>query len=190
MSENVRVNRSKLWLLGAVCVAPIVASYIAFYMSPPGTRTNYGELLETRRLPEAVVALVDGTPFSLSRLRGKWLLLSVDAGTCGDYCRRKLFNMRQLRLAQGKDMERIERVWLISDNAPVPKDVAGEFHGTWLLRAAGSELLGQLPAEHSASDYLYLVDPLGNLVLRYGRDSDPVKIIKDLTRLLKVSGIG
>jgi cytochrome oxidase Cu insertion factor (SCO1/SenC/PrrC family) len=190
MSENVRNSRVKLWLLGAVCVAPVAAAYFAYYFSPPGKRTNYGELLETRPLPKAQLLLADGTPFQLDQLRGKWILLTVDAGSCADFCRRKLFNMRQLRLTQGKDMERIERAWLISDAAPLPSDVVGDYRGTWMIRAAGSELLKNLPATNATEDYLYLIDPLGNLVLRYGREVDPTKIIKDLARLLKNSRIG
>lgn len=190
MSENARNNRINLWLIGAVCVAPVAASYFAFYVSPPVKRTNYGELLEVRPMPEAPLRLADGTSFQLSQLRGKWVLLTVDAGGCGEFCWRKLFNMRQLRLGQGKDMERIERAWLISDDAPSPPSVKSNFQGTWMIRAAGSELLKQLPAARATSDYLYVVDPLGNLVLRYGHDVDPVNIIKDLARLLKTSRIG
>ena len=76
-------------------------------------------------------------------------------------------------------------MWLaMSENARIPKTTLS------LIRAAGSDLLGQLPVAHSAADHLYIVDPLGNLVLRYPRDADPGRIIKDITRLLKTSRIG
>ena len=190
MSENARSRHTSLWLLGALCAAPVVASYLVFYVAPPDSHTNYGELLETRPLPEARLQLVDGTAFELSRLKGKWVLLMVDSGNCDEFCRRKLFTLRQLRLAQGKDMERIERAWLISDDTMPSAAAMSEYQGTWLIRAAGSELLQQLPAERALADHLYLVDPLGNLVLRYPRDADPLKIIQDLARLLKTSRIG
>ena len=190
MSENVPRSRINLWLIGALCVAPVVASYVAFYLLPPAGHTNYGELLETRPLPQARLQLIDGTPFQLDRLKGKWLLLMVDSGGCDEYCRRKLLNLRQLRLTQGKDMDRIERVWLFNDNTAPPAAVITDFPGTWLVRAAGSELLAQLPAQRTPADHIYVVDPLGNLVLRYPRDADPTKIIKDLARLLKTSRIG
>lgn len=190
MSKNARSSRTSLWLIAALCVAPVLASYIAFYFAPPAAHTNYGELLATKPLPEARLQLADGTAFEFSRLRGKWVLLMVDSGKCDEFCRRKLFNLRQLRLAQGRDMERIERAWLISDNAAPPASVAGDFQGTWLIRAAGSELLGHLPAGRAWADHIYVVDPLGNLVLSYPRDADPTRIIKDLARLLKASRIG
>lgn len=187
MSENAR-SRASLWLIGVLCAAPVIVSYVAYYFAPPEGHTNFGELLETRPLPEAPLQLADGTAFSLSRLKGKWVLLMVDTGDCPEYCRRKLFTLRQLRLAQGKDRERIERAWLISDGA-APAVMSG-FEGTWIVRAAGSELLKQLPAQGSPSDHIYIIDPLGNLVMRYARDAEPGKIIKDLTRLLKASRIG
>lgn len=190
MSENPRSSRTSLWLIGILCAAPVVASYIAFYFAPPAGHTNYGELLATGPLPDARLKLADGTAFQFSQLRGKWVLLMVDSGRCDEYCQRKLFSLRQLRLTQGKDMERIERAWLIADDMMPAAAVVGDFQGTWLIRAAGSELLGQLPVAGALADHIYVIDPLGNLVLRYPRDADPGRIIKDLARLLKTSRIG
>ena len=190
MSENARASRINLWLIGVLCAAPVVAAYVAYYFAPPAAHTNHGELLAMGPLPDARLELADGTPFALSRLRGKWVLLMVDSGGCDEFCRRKLFSLRQLRLTQGKDMERIERAWLISDDVAPAAALAADFPGTWLISASGSELLRQLPAARASSDHIYVVDPLGNPVLRYARDADPGGIIKDLARLLKASRIG
>ncbi len=190
MSEDARSSRASLWLIGALCAAPVVASYVAYYFAPPAGHTNYGKLLATGPLSDARLELADGTAFQFGRLRGKWVLLMVDSGHCDEFCRRKLFGLRQLRLTQGKDMQRIERAWLISDNVAPTAAVVADFPGTWLIRAAGSELLGQLPAGGALADHIYLIDPLGNLVLRYPRDADPSGIIRDLVRLLKTSRIG
>ena len=190
MSENAPDSRLSLWLIGALCLAPVVASYFAYYVAPPARHTNYGELMHAQPLAEAHLRLADGTAFTLGQLRGKWILLMTDPAQCDEPCRRKLFTLRQLRLTQGKDMERIERAWLISDDAPLPAAVAADYRGTWLIRAAGSELLKRLPADRPSAEYLYVVDPLGNVVLRYAREAEPGKMIKDLTRLLKTSRIG
>jgi len=190
MSESARGNRINLWLIGALCAAPVVASYFVFYVMPPAGHVNYGELMNARPLPPARLQLIDGSAFELSRLQGKWILLMVDSGRCAEDCRRKLFTLRQLRLAQGKDMERIERVWLIDDDVAPARELAADYEGTWQVRAAGSELLRQLPVGSALADHLYVVDPHGNLVLRYARDADPTRIIKDLTRLLRASRIG
>ena len=190
MSENARKNRSSLWLIGALCVLPVVASYFAYYVAPPRQHTNYGELMNAEPLPDARMRLADGTAFELKQLRGKWILLMTDSANCGEDCRRKLFTLRQLRLTQGKEMERIERAWLISDEAPLPPGLTEDYRGTWVVRAGDSGLLKRLPAERSPAEHIYIVDPLGNIVMRYAPAAEPGRIIKDLTRLLKTSRIG
>jgi cytochrome oxidase Cu insertion factor (SCO1/SenC/PrrC family) len=183
-------NRWSLWLIVALCVAPVVASYVAYYVMPPAGHTNYGELMNAPPLPNARLRLVDGAPFEMSALRGKWVLLMADTAQCNDACQRKLFTLRQLRLTQGKDMDRIERAWLISDDGAVAEKLADEYRGTWFIRAGAGEVLKGLPVKRPVADYIYLVDPLGNVVLRYAYDAEPGRIIKDLTRLLKTSRIG
>ena len=190
MSENAPKSRATLWLIGILCIAPVAASYYAYYVAPPERHTNYGELMNAPPLPDARLSLADGAAFNLHQLRGKWILLTVDTAQCGEACRRKLFTLRQLRLTQGKDMERIERAWLISDDVPLAAQLADDYRGTWLVRAAASELLKSLPAEGALDGYIYVIDPRGNPVLRYARDADPARMIKDLTRLLKTSRIG
>ena len=182
MSENAPRSRASLWLIIGLCVAPVVASYLTFYFFTPKAQVNDGELV--------AMQLTDGSPFGLERLRGKWVLLIADGGNCAADCAKKLFTIRQLRLAQGREMNRIERVWLINDSATPAAGAVEPFAGTWLVRAAGSDLLKALPAENGVERFIYLADPLGNLVLRYPLDADPSLIIKDITRLLKTSGIG
>lgn len=179
-----------LWLLVALCVAPVVASYVAYYLWPPSGKVNYGELIEPRPLPDATLALADGTPFPWHQLKGKWVLAMADSGNCDAYCQRKLLYLRQVRLAQGKEMDRVERAWLITDGAIPPAPVVAEYPGTWLVRAGGSELLKRFPVQGALADHIYVIDPHGNLMMRYPRDADPRKIVKDIARLLRVSGIG
>lgn len=183
-------NRWSLWLIVALCVAPVIASYVAYYVTPPAGHTNYGELLNAPPLPPAQLRLVDGAPFEMSALRGKWVLLMADSAQCNEACQRKLLVLRQLRLTQGKEMERIERAWLISDEGAVAPGLAEEYRGTWLIRAGAGAILKGLPVERPLTDYIYVLDPLGNVVLRYARDAEPGRMIKDLTRLLKTSRIG
>ena len=181
MSENARKSRASLWLILALCIAPVVASYVMYYVLPPQQHTNYGELMDALPLPDPRLRLADGTAFQLSQLRGKWILLTADAAQCGEACQRK-------------NMDRIERAWLISDDAEIAKSVADkvaqDFHGTWAVRAAASDLLKRLPADGPLAGYIYVVDPLGNVVLRYASDAEPARMIKDLSRLLKTSRIG
>ena len=188
--EPVIKSRWTLWLIVALCVAPVIASYVAYYVAPPSGHTNYGDLLNAPPLPDAPLRLADGTPFVISALRGKWVLLVADSAQCNETCQRKLFTLRQLRLTQGKEMDRIERAWLISDDSAIAPKLTEDYRGTWLIRVGAADILKSLPAERPVADYIYVLDPLGNVVMRYGSDADPSRIIKDLTRLLKTSRIG
>lgn len=184
-----------LYLLLVLCLAPVVASYYAYYVMPPSGRTNYGDLISPQRpLPALTLHELDGRPVDPASLRGRWLMVQVDGGDCGDYCQRKLWQMRQVRLTTGKDAERVERVWLISDTAPLPTLVMREYEGTRFLRADVAELKSflALPASADAqlSDYIWLVDPIGNLMLRWPRNADPNRMKRDLGKLLNASQIG
>src|SRR5688500_6473020 len=184
-----RRSRRSLWLIVALSVAPVAASYLLYYTWEPGRTVNHGELLEPRPLPDPPLAAADGTAFRISQLRGKWILVSVDGGRCDAHCEKKLLYMRQLRLTQGKNLDRVERLWLVSDEAAPRGGKALAAEGTRLARAA-PDLMRAFPAARSAADHIYLVDPLGNLMMRFPRDPEPRLMIKDLARLLKASQVG
>jgi cytochrome oxidase Cu insertion factor (SCO1/SenC/PrrC family) len=174
----------------AACAVPVVAGYLAYHFFPPAGRVNYGELVDAKVLPARGLHTVDGAPFGLDALRGKWVLLQVDRAACATPCATKLFNMRQVRLAQGKDMDRIERLWVLLDDGRPGAELARLVEGAVIARAGDGALVHALPTTGEVSDHIYLVDPLGNLVLRFPRDADPRRMIKDLQRLLKYSRIG
>ena len=176
--------------IAALCLAPFVAALVAYYWWQPQGAMNYGELIPVRPLSDPPLRHLDQRAFKLSELKGKWVLLQLDEADCKAACQTKLYNMRQVRLAQGREMERVERVWLILDDAPLETMLMREYDGTRMLRAAGSPLIAAFPPSASARDHIYLIDPLGNLMLRFPRDADPRRMHKDLLRLLKVSRIG
>jgi len=184
-----------LYLLLAVCVAPVIASYTAYYLLPPSGRTNYGVLIEPQRpLPALTLRRLDGSAVQAASLRGSWLMVQVDSGACDAACAKKLWQMRQVRLTTGKDADRVQRVWLIVDEAPLATSLMREYDGTLSLRARADEVAAflPLPAEPGArlADPIWLIDPLGNLMLRWPKDADPSRMKKDLIKLLKASGIG
>ena len=189
-----RKSQRMLLLIAAVCLAPFVASFTLYYFWQPSGRVNYGELVEGVTLPAGSLALLSnsgaGKPFDFTQLRGRWIFVTVDSGACDDYCQKKLWKMRQVRLTQGKYPERIERAWLVSDTQSVAPTVLKEYDGTWIASAQDNAVLKLLPHRDAQRDHIYLVDPLGNVVLRYPKDADPSLMKKDLTRLLKVSRIG
>ncbi len=185
-----RRGRLKAVFILLVCAAPTVAAYLAFYVWPPQSRLNYGELIEPRPVATASLATLDGRAFSLADLRGKWVMVQFDDASCAEPCSQKLFNMRQSRLAQGREADRIERVWVVLDDGVPSAELARLTEDVRLVRGKGTGLMGEFPAPESVRDHIYLMDPLGNLMLRFPRNADPRRMIKDLQRLLKVSRVG
>jgi hypothetical protein len=176
--------------IAALCLAPFIAALIAYQYRAPQGGMNYGELIPARPLIDPPLRHMDRRPFRLSELKGKWILLQLDGGDCAAACRAKLYNMRQVRLAQGRERDRVERVWLILDEAPLETQLMREYDGTRMLRAADSPLLAEFAPAGGARDHIYVIDPLGNLMLRFPKNADPGRMHKDLARLLKVSRIG
>lgn len=176
--------------IAALCLAPFAAALVAYFYWQPQGGTNYGELIPVRTLTDQPLRRLDQRAFRLSELRGKWILLQLNQADCAAACRAKLYNMRQVRLALGREMERVERVWLILDEAQLETQLMREYDGTRMLRAAGSPIIAEFPPAGKVSDHIYLIDPLGNLMLRFPKNADPRRMLKDLARLLRASRIG
>jgi cytochrome oxidase Cu insertion factor (SCO1/SenC/PrrC family) len=187
-------GRWKLFAVLAVCAFPLIASYFTYYIIKPQSRNNYGTLIDPRLypIPQLGTATLDGKPLALDAYKGKWIMLQVGDSECPDACKKQLFEMRQLRLMQGKEMDRIERVWLITDDKPVETTLIRQYDGMHIMRARVDALKAWLPVEPNTTiaDHIYLIDPLGNLMMRFPKDSDPNKVKKDLSKLLKASSIG
>ena len=183
-----------LYLVLAVCAAPVILSYFTYYVIKPERRNNYGALIDPRQYPISDLGSValDGQPASLANFHGKWILLQADTGACEKRCADKLYYQRQLRMTQGKERDRIERVWLVTDDAPLSTVLMKEYDGTHILRVDAKKLAAWLPldAGTAVEDHLYMIDPLGNLMMRFPKDPDYNKVKKDITKLLKASSIG
>ncbi|MES2831893.1 MAG: cytochrome C oxidase subunit I [Pseudomonadota bacterium] len=188
------MGRWKLLAILLVCASPLLASYLSYYVIKPEGRTNYGEILDPRLYPLPMLkgAALDGSPTELTAYKGKWIMLQVGGSDCNEACKTRLYEMRQLRLAQGKAMSRIERVWLIPDSQPLDTALMREYDGTRMLRVQPALLEKWLPVAAGAAvtDHLYLIDPLGNLMMRFPKQADPNKVKKDLGKLLRASSIG
>lgn len=178
-----RRNRRTLILLALVTAAPVIASYSAYYLWPRERQVNYGLLLPTAPAPE-VPAMRDGKPFTLADLRGKWVLLMAGDAACDASCAKALYATRQARTIQGREMERVVRVWLVPDGVPSAALLAEHPD---LVVATAPAGLSRFPA---GPERIYLLDPLGNQVLAYPRDPDIKAMARDLGRLLRASRIG
>ena len=178
--------RRTLLLIAAIGIAPIVASYAAYYIWPPQARINYGELLPTRPAPLLEGVRSDGRTFRLADLRGRWVLLMSSPARCDVICERMLYATRQARTIQGGDQDRVVRVWLVPSEGDVPPALLARHPGLEVVRIAQAA-----QANLATSDRrIYLIDPLGNWVLAWPADPDIKALAKDLGRVLRASQIG
>lgn len=180
VDQSSKGSRKTFYLLVAVCFAPILASYITYYFWRPATGLTYGQLLKIQPVPDFSMTTLAGKPAALTQFKGKWLLVVADKAACAENCRAALHAMRQFRVAQGKDMGRVERLWIVTDKAEIASDVMAAAEGAAIWRAETG-----IPLPGVVEDGFYLIDPLGNQVIRYGRNADPVKVIKELAKFLK-----
>jgi cytochrome oxidase Cu insertion factor (SCO1/SenC/PrrC family) len=181
--------RAKLVGLASLFLLPIAASIVAYNLVEPGKTSNFGELL----LPPASITTQpftrpEGAAFAFSQLAGRWVLVASDSGACPQPCRDKLATLRQVRLALGRNAVRVERVFVVDDVRPLEPSIAGEFAG--MIVALTPQGLS-IPAG-AANDraHVYLVDPHGNVMMRWPAGADRKRMLGDLQRLLKASQIG
>lgn len=192
-TQRTRVGRIKMLLVWAVCAAPVVASYFMYYVVRPEGRTNHGALIQpVRAMPEpAALPLfnLQGSPVLPASLKGQWLLVSVAGGACEAACEKTLYLQRQLRESLGRDKDRVDRVWLVSDGAPVREALLPALQQATVLRAPQVDLARWLEPEtgRQLADHLYLVDPRGDWMMRFPANVDFTKAKRDLSRLLKAS---
>jgi hypothetical protein len=189
-SSNARSGRLQLILIALVFLGPLaLAAWLYFGGSAlaPGGRSNHGVLLEP------IVTLDEALPDSpVAALHEEtWLLIYPHAGACEESCRDQLYTLRQSRLMLGKEMDRLQRVFLHGDIPPDTVFLAEEHADMVALQDAELQALleAKRPAGLAAGGF-YLVDPLGNLVMYFGPDIDPYDMVDDVKHLLRLSRIG
>lgn len=193
VTGRTRAGRWKMLVVLLVCMAPVLASYFTFYVVRPEGRRNFGELITPQRaLPDLRGTALDGKPVNLRDLTDQWLLMSVAPAACDEQCARHLYFQRQLREGLGKEKERLDWVWLVTDNAPVAEVLRPALKDATVIRVSAADLSTWLEpqAGQGLHDHLYLVDPLGKWMMRFPPRLDAesvVKVRRDLDRLLRAS---
>lgn len=189
-------GRGVLWIVLLICASPVVLSYLMYFGVRPQSRTNYGTLVEPQwPLPaDTVVPAYDlaGRSVPLQTLKGQWLLVVVAPPECGQACEQKLFMQRQLREMTGAAKARIDKVWLVVGTEPLAPALLTAVQAAppvTILRVGRDALAQWLqPAPgHALEEHLYVVDPLGHWMMRSPPQPDPLRIKKDLERLLRAS---
>lgn len=192
-ARRTRNGRIKMLALLLVCAAPVIASYLSYFVIRPDTRANYGTLITpTRAIPDLPLRALDGSAVSARALKGQWLLLVVGPADCDAACQKRLFMQRQLREMLGRERERIDKLWFVTGAAPLSPQLRAAFGtdtGSQALYVPREALAAWLEADagHALEEHLYLVDPMGEWMMRMPVDGDPARIKRDLDRLLRAS---
>ncbi|MDT0217702.1 hypothetical protein Q9R35_10250 [Alcaligenes sp. AB3] len=198
-------SMTPLYLLLAISLAPVLFALAAYYMPSLGLRPDesnaYGQLIEPQRSVPEPAALplhnLQGEAFDLQSLRGRWVLVSADESACPESCVRKLFILRNSHASQGKNVDRLARVWFVTDQGQPTEQILEAYQGTHMLRADPRQLAefltpdaaGKAP-EQAVKNGMWIIDPNGNLMMLFPGDADPLKVRTDIRKLLNNSRIG
>lgn len=180
--------RAKLVLLMSLFLVPIVASLVAYRYVQPTRTTNYGELVAQTPLGAQTFQALDGAPFELASLAGRWVIVVSDSGRCPPPCLEKLRTVRQVRLALGRNASRVARVFVVDDLARPSPALLAEIEGT--IVALTPPGLQVPPGAANDRAHIYLADPRGQVMMRWPAQPEGKRMLRDLERLLKASQIG
>ncbi len=189
-------NLRMLATLAGLFVLPLAVAFWMYYATDwrPAHRVNHGELIAPARpLPATHLQPALGPDAAAAELfHGKWSLVYIGDGQCNEACRASLYVMRQIRLSLNNDMKRVDRVFLVTANCCDREFLANEHRGLLVLNATQSSadaLLSIFPAEER-NESVYIVDPLGNLMMRFDVRQNPKGLLADLKKLLSLSHVG
>ena len=194
MEDSRRRGRRMFLLLAALFLLPVVLAFALYYGNVwrPSGSSSKGELITPARpLITAGLRLPDGTIAAADALLGKWSIVYVGDGSCNEACRAALVFARQTRLALNNEMTRVQIVLLASAHCCQP-EIERHVPGILMYDASTNDaapLLAQFPEERRAWS-LFIVDPLGNLMMRHDAAQTSKDLLTDLKKLLKLSHIG
>ena len=192
-AQRTRQGRWKMIAMMLICASPVIASYFTYYVIRPEGRRNFGQLIDPQQpLPDVQAIALDGSKVNLRALKGQWLLVSVAGGACGDSCTRNLYLQRQLREGLGKEKDRLDWIWLVSDGAPLAPSLRPALQTATVLRVDPTDLQRWLQPQDGAqlSQHLFLVDPIGNWMMRFPAtltNEQVPQVKRDIERLLRAS---
>ena len=201
-----RRQRRLLIALALMFFAPLGLAFYLYYGHGswhPGGHVNAGELVEpVRPLPSLALPLLGSGHTPPDFLKGKWTFLHVEFGPCTELCRTRLYDTRQVRLALDRDMHRVQRAFIAGIDCCGPSFLHEQHPDLIAIRASATAkpLLALLPgpagstaaqgSRAAQASRVYLIDPLGNLMMFYAADAKPKGMLDDLKRLLRLSSIG
>ncbi|MDA8256474.1 MAG: hypothetical protein M0Z99_12685 [Betaproteobacteria bacterium] len=176
-------GRLILLAIVAIGVLPLLAALYFRYVSPPEVKATTGQPLVPVRLPFELLQRADGVALEHPEVSGKWLVILAAPGSCDQRCQHALYLTRQARTAQGRNMARVDRLWLLTDATPPAHELLAAHPDLVLVKATDGKLLQLLGGAERR--YINLVDRRGLLVFRYADDPEPKAFIRELGKLIK-----
>jgi hypothetical protein len=192
-ARRTHAGRLKMLLVLLACASPVVASYFTYFVIRPEGRSNYAALIEPPHpIPALTLRTLEGRVVPADALKGQWLLVVTGSGDCDTDCEKLLYLQRQLREMTGRDRDRVDKLWLVTDEQMPPaalQKAVLDAGAAQILRADATQVSQWLrpAAGESLSSHLYIVDPLGQWMMRAPVRPDPAKLKRDLERLLRAS---
>jgi hypothetical protein len=185
--KNKKSSRITFIIIILILCSPVFIATTLYLVGYKPGNMNYGDLLEVQKLEGDGINQIDSSIFKMEDLHGKWVMLTIDSGECNEACQAKLFYMRQVRTIQHNEKNRIERLLLIDDNKTVSDELLEEYKGTLFVNAKDSEIIKAIETEEVHRKHIYLVDFMGNIMMRFPEELEPMKMSEDIKRLLQVS---
>lgn len=194
-------GKLKVLLLLAIFLLPLIAANV-LYLSGwrPEKTVNYGDLVQPpRTIADMELQLLEGKAIRFNDLLGKWSLVYFGTAECLSPCEDSLYKMRQVREAQGKKKDHVQRLFVVTDAAALDllRYILRDYPGMHVITGPQDSIviLAKVFTLPEGSPYddlhrVYIIDPFGNFMLSYPADADPSGMRKDLVRLLKVSNTG
>jgi hypothetical protein len=189
-------NLRTLALLAALFLVPLLAAFCTYYGSSwrPARTLNHGVLISPPRpLPQGDLPRLlppDAPPQGLWRTQ--WSLVYLGDGACDAACQQALFVMASARAALNAEVGRVRMVFLATQDCCASAPLAHDYPALRLYDAstpAAAALLATFPASERAHT-LFVVDPLGNLMMGYDARQNSRGLLEDLQKLLRLSHIG
>jgi len=195
--KSIRTSRLRVLLLAAFFFLPLAFSFFLYYgnLWRPHSTTNKGDLITPARpLPAIALTLADGSQSAPNILQGKWTWIYIGDGQCDTRCRTALADIRQARLLLSEKIDRVQRLFLATGVCCDQEYLNREHPGLIVARFDKPQLATHFMLDATIAPEnagrIYLIDPLGNLMMSYARDAPSMGLLEDIKQLLNLSHIG
>jgi len=185
-------SNTTLWLLLASFLVPAIVAYGYFFFGDRPSVASNGELINPIIDIESL-KLTDDTGQILTReeLTPKWRMYYLTGASCDARCESDLYDMRQINIALGKNQDRVQHAVIHLQKPDLNyMNLLDAEHKNAVRVYSTEQNTAVLNSGASSNGYIYLVDPLGNIMMKFPNGLGAKLILKDINKLLKISRIG